>query len=75
MPYQLTHILLKCPIATEQFVKDGYDFTFCKNVRAILYNTTVMTFGKLEYLLIYTDINDDWPIELSIHSFIHWEYL
>ena len=35
------HILLECPIITELFQKNGYDFIACNNVRDILYNTDV----------------------------------
>ena len=34
-----THTLLECPITTELFQKNGYDFNACNNVRDILYNT------------------------------------
>ena len=37
------HILLECPITTELFQKNGYDFNAYNNVRDILYNTDVIT--------------------------------
>ena len=36
--------LLAYPITTELFLKDGYDFTTCNNVRDVLYDTDVLTF-------------------------------
>ena len=36
------HILLECPIITELFQKNGYDFNTCNNVRDILYNTDII---------------------------------
>ena len=38
----VNHILLECPIATELFQKNGYDFNACNIVRDILYNTDVI---------------------------------
>ena len=35
------HILLECPITTDLFQKNGYDFDDCNNVRDILYNTDI----------------------------------
>ena len=37
------HMLLKCPIITELFQKNGYDLNAYNNVRDILYNTDVIT--------------------------------
>ena len=37
------HILLECPITTELFKKNGYDFNACNNVRDILYNTDIIS--------------------------------
>ena len=37
------HILLECPITTELFQKNGYDFNACNNVRDILYNTDIIS--------------------------------
>ena len=34
-------ILLECPITTELFQKNRYDFNACNNVRDMLYNTDV----------------------------------
>ena len=36
------HIPLECPITTELFQKNGYDFNACNNVRVILYYTDVI---------------------------------
>ena len=36
------HLLLECPITTELFQKNGYDFNACNNVRDILYNTDII---------------------------------
>ena len=36
------HILLECPITTDLFQKNGYDFNDCNNVRDILYNTDII---------------------------------
>ena len=36
------HILFECPITTELFQKNGYDFNVCSNVRDILYNTNII---------------------------------
>ena len=36
------HIVLECPITTELFQKNGYDFNACNNVRDILYNTDII---------------------------------
>ena len=36
------HMLLDCPITTELFQKNGYDFIACNNVRDILYNSDIM---------------------------------
>ena len=38
------HILLECPITTDLFQKNGYDFNDCNNVRDILYNTNIIIF-------------------------------
>ena len=35
-------LLLECPITTELFQKNGYDFNAYSNVRDILYNTDVI---------------------------------
>ena len=37
------HILLECPITTKLFLKNGYDFNACNNVRDILYNTDIIS--------------------------------
>ena len=37
------HILLECPITTELFQKNGYDFNACNNVRDILYNPDIIS--------------------------------
>ena len=37
------HILLKRPITTELFQKNGYDLNVYNNVRDILYNTDAIT--------------------------------
>ena len=34
--------ILDCPITTELFQKNGYDFNACNNVRDILYNTHII---------------------------------
>ena len=34
----VNHILLECPVTTELFHKNGYDFNTYSNVRDILYN-------------------------------------
>ena len=39
----VNNILLKCPITTELFTKNGYDCNAFNNVRDILYNTDVVT--------------------------------
>ena len=36
------HILLECPVTTELFQKNGYDFNACNTVRDILYNTDII---------------------------------
>ena len=36
------YILLECPITTELFQKNGYDFNACNNVKDILYNTDII---------------------------------
>ena len=36
------NILLECPITTELFQKNGYDFNACNNVRDILYNADII---------------------------------
>ena len=41
------HILLECPITTELFQKNGYDFNACNNVRDILCNTNINSIVKL----------------------------
>ena len=41
------HILLECPVTTELFEKNGYDFNACNNVRDILYNTDINSVVKL----------------------------
>ena len=35
-------ILLECPVTTELFQKNGYDFNACNNVRDTLYNTDII---------------------------------
>ena len=57
------HILFECPIPTELFQKNGYDFNVCNNVRSILYNIEIVNsvvklivhgpVGKLVYYKIY----------------------
>ena len=37
------HVLLECPITTELFQKNGYDFNDYNNVRDILYNTDIIS--------------------------------
>ena len=39
------HILPECPITTELFQENGYDFNACNNVRDILYNTDSISSG------------------------------
>ena len=41
------HILTECPITTELFQKNGYNFNACNNVRDILYNTDINSVVKL----------------------------
>ena len=36
-------ILLECPITTDLFQKNEYDFNACNNVRDILYNTDIIS--------------------------------
>ena len=40
------HMLLECPITTDLFKKNGYDFNDCDNVRLrdILYNTDIIIY-------------------------------
>ena len=38
----IKHILLECPITTELFQKNGYDFNACNNVRDILNSTDII---------------------------------
>ena len=38
----VNHILLECPITTELFHKNAYDFNACNTVTNILYNTNHM---------------------------------
>ena len=40
--FSVQHILLECPINTELFQKNGYDFNAYNNVGDILYNTGVI---------------------------------
>ena len=50
------YILLKCPITTELFQKNGYDLHAYNNVRDILYNTDVIT--NIVYIYFYhLDVN------------------
>ena len=37
------HIIPECPITTELFQENGYDFNACNNVRDILYNTDIIS--------------------------------
>ena len=41
--FYVKHMLLECPITTDLFQKNGYDFNDCDNVRLrdILYNTDI----------------------------------
>ena len=36
-------VKLECPITTELFKKNGYDFNACNNVRDILYNADIIS--------------------------------
>ena len=38
------HILPECPITTDLFHKNGYDFNACNNERDSLYNTDVINY-------------------------------
>ena len=48
------HILVECPITTELFQKNGYDFNACNNVRDILYNTDVI--NSIVKLIVYSPV-------------------
>ena len=43
MSYFAKHILLECPVTTELFQKNGYEFNACYNVIDILYNTDIIS--------------------------------
>ena len=38
------NVLPECPITTDLFQKNGYDFNDCNNVRDILYDTDIIIF-------------------------------
>ena len=48
------HILLECPITTELFQKNGYDFNACNNVRDILYNTDII--NSIVKLIVHSPV-------------------
>ena len=48
------HILLECPITTELFQKNGYDFNACNNVRDILCNTDII--NSIVKLIVYSPV-------------------
>ena len=47
------HILLECPITTELFEKNGYDFNACNNVRDILYDTDLSSVVNLVFWCVF----------------------
>ena len=47
------HILIECPITTELFQKNGYNFNACNNVRDTLYNTDINSVVKL---IVYSPV-------------------
>ena len=48
------HLLLECPITTELFQKNGYDFNACNNVRDILYNTDII--NSIVKLIVHSPV-------------------
>ena len=52
----VNHIILKCPITTELFQKNGYDFNACNNVTDIFYNTDIIT--SVHKLLVHSPVGD-----------------
>ena len=50
----IKHILLECPITTELFQKNGYDFNACNNVRDILYNPDIIS--SIVKLIVYSPV-------------------
>ena len=49
------HILLECPITTELFEKNGYDFNACNNVRDILYNNDII--NSIVRLIVHSAVS------------------
>ena len=47
------HILPECPVTTELFQENGYDFNACNNVRDILYNTDIISSGGFFVLFLF----------------------
>ena len=81
-PLSVIHIFFECAITTNLFVKDGYDFNVCNNVKGILYNTNVKTsvvkfivhipVGKLintTYRHSLTDITETMSFSITSVSF------
>ena len=60
-------MLLECPITTELFQKNGYDLNAYNNVRAILYNTDVIT--NIVKSIVHT------PVGKSVYFYIFWSHV
>ena len=58
------HILLECPITTELFQKNGYDFYACNNVRDILCNIDVT--NHIVKLIVHS------PVGFFFFFFFFW---
>ena len=50
----IKRILLECPITTELFQKNGYDFNACNNIGDILYNTDII--NSIVKLIVYSPV-------------------
>ena len=60
-------ILLECPITTELFQKNGYDFNVCNKVRNNLYNTCIIYFLRINKVLLYCIVITS-VVKLIVHS-------
>ena len=47
-------MLLECPITTELFQNNGYDFNACNNIKDILHHTGVINF--IVKLIVYSPV-------------------
>ena len=50
------HVLLQCPITTDLYQKNGYDFNDSNNVRDILYNTNNFIITSIVKLIVYSPV-------------------